>query len=223
MVDDLVTRGVDEPYRLFTSRSEYRLLLRQDNALRRMMPMAERHGLLTDDERRAADRMLRRQEEVLELASDIIVDPDGANTILCQAGSSVIDRRQRLATLARRPGTDTRALFAVAGIVLEPDDVEWADLELKYQGYLERERTQVKRMAAMDGLSLDPDLDYRTMHALAFEARERLAEARPLSLGQASRLPGVSPSDVQCLLREVLRSGSNVSRETKAHSQASGF
>jgi tRNA uridine 5-carboxymethylaminomethyl modification enzyme len=218
MVDDLVTRGVDEPYRLFTSRSEYRLLLRQDNALRRMMPVAERHGLLTDDERRAADRMLRRQEEVLELASDVMVDPDGANTILRQAGSSVIDQRQPLATLARRPGTDTRALFAVTGIGLEPDDVEWADLELKYQGYLERERAQVERMAAMDGLSLDPDLDYRAMHTLAFEARERLAEVRPLSLGQASRLRGVSPSDVQCLLRAVLRSGSNVSRETKAHS-----
>ena len=132
LVDDLVTRGVDEPYRLFTSRSEFRLLLRQDNALRRLLPIATARGLLSDDERRAAERRLRREEEVLARAERAVIAPDAANPILLDAGTSAIQEPHRVALLGRRPGVPIASLLEATGDPLEDGDSEWADIELKY-------------------------------------------------------------------------------------------
>ena len=205
LVDDLVHRGVDEPYRLFTSRAEFRLLLRQDNALRRLYPLAQRLGLLSDDECRSADRRLAREEEVLDLAERTLADPEVSNPILLEADSSPIDDRQRIAVLARRPKVSAAALLHAAGIQVDLEDAEWADIELKYSGYLTRERTAAGRLSQMDGFALPEEMEYESLTTLSFEARQKLAVARPASLGQAGRIPGVSPSDLQSLVMEVLK------------------
>jgi tRNA uridine 5-carboxymethylaminomethyl modification enzyme len=205
LVDDLVNRGVDEPYRLFTSRSEYRLLLRQDNALRRLFSLSERLGLLEDQERRTAEARLRAEEEIRDLAEDTSLDPADAGPILRQAGSSPPVERQRISELARRPGVSMSDLLNVAGREVDPDLVEWADIEVKYDGYLRRERAAAASLGRMDGFGLPSDLAYEKLLTLSFEAREKLQRTRPISLGQASRIPGVSPSDVQSLVMEVLK------------------
>lgn len=222
LADDLVTRGVDEPYRLFTSRSEFRLLLRQDNALRRLFPIAERLGLLTDDERRRAESQLAEEDVGLESAYTTTVLPEAANTVLSSARSATVQEPRRVADLARRPGVPLVELLRAAGVLLPADTLEWADIELKYAGYLDRERHAAARIAGMDGFELPQELDYGGLASLSTEARQKLAAAQPTSLGQASRVPGVTPSDLQSLVVAVLqwrKSGGSltgVSRETKS-------
>jgi tRNA uridine 5-carboxymethylaminomethyl modification enzyme len=219
LVDDLVHRGVDEPYRLFTSRSEFRLLLRQDNALRRLLPLAERLGVLTDDELRSANRRLRAEEAAMHMATSTSIAPMDANPVLAAIGSATVTERQKIAELARRPGVPTNALLSAAGVELDPETVEWADIELKYAGYLAKERTAAARLSQLNDFQLPGALVYSRMLTISFEAREKLQRLRPGSLGDAARIPGVSPSDLQSLVFEVLRlagTGTDmaVSRET---------
>ena len=204
LVDDLVNRGVDEPYRLFTSRSEYRLLLRQENALRRLLPLAERLGVLEDAELSAAEARLSKEDALLVKAQDVSLGPEASNPVLTTCGSPLISERTRIADLARRPGVALSELMSAAGLSVGEEACHWADVELKYAGYLAREKSAAKRMAGLEEFSLPQDLSYRELSALSFEAREKLCRVRPSSLGQASRIPGVSPSDLQNLVAEVL-------------------
>jgi tRNA uridine 5-carboxymethylaminomethyl modification enzyme len=205
LVDDLVSRGVDEPYRLFTSRSEFRLTLRQDNALRRLLPVAAGLGLLTDDELRTAEERLRVENELLGLASEATLDVADANRVLRESGSTLVREAARVSELARRPGVPLADLLRAVRISAPDDACHWAEVELKYAGYLARERHSAQRLSEMQELQLPADLPYDTMHAISFEGREKLARIRPASLGQASRIPGVSPSDLHNLVAELLR------------------
>ena len=205
LVDDLVNRGVDEPYRLFTSRSEYRLLLRQDNALRRLLPLADRLGLLEPQELQSAELKLADENEVLSEAQRRSLDSAAANSILAAHGSSPVTDRKTLAELARRPGIPLARLLAATGFDAVQEVCHWADIELKYAGYLARERSTAERLSDMNDFALPEWLDFRSFMTLSFEAREKLHRARPASLGHASRIPGVSPSDLQNLVVEVLR------------------
>jgi tRNA uridine 5-carboxymethylaminomethyl modification enzyme len=204
LVDDLTSRGVDEPYRLFTSRSEYRLLLRQDNALRRLLPVAERYGLLSDEELGGAERRLREEERILAVSRETAVGPEAVNPILDAVGSKPITEPVRIAELARRPGVGLRALLAAGGVVVDGEE-SWAEIEIKYGGYLERERNAADRLRQMDDFALPAGIPYTELSALSFEARQKLDRARPDSLGQAGRIPGVSPADLQALVLEVMR------------------
>jgi tRNA uridine 5-carboxymethylaminomethyl modification enzyme len=205
LIDDLVSRGVDEPYRLFTSRSEYRLLLRQDNALRRLYPLAQKLGLLSDQERSIADSRFAAEDEILSLTMATVIDAGRANPLLMSRGSTQIRDAVRLADLARRPEVPLRELLDAAGIGYRSEDADWANIELKYSGYLARERAAAERVSQMDEFRLPEGFDYRRMQTMSFEAREKLQEAQPASLGLASRIPGVSPSDLQSLVVEVLK------------------
>jgi tRNA uridine 5-carboxymethylaminomethyl modification enzyme len=205
LVDDLVTRGVDEPYRLFTSRAEYRLLLRQDNALRRLLPTAEATGLLSGERLGAAVERLGREESVFDLAGTVSVSPLAANPILEGAGGRGISQPTRVRELARRSGVSLAGLLELTGWAGPADQTEWADIELKYEGYLVRERAAAERMAAQDDFPLDPTLSYATFHTLSMEARQKLSAGCPATLGAAGRIPGISPADLQNLVIEVTK------------------
>jgi tRNA uridine 5-carboxymethylaminomethyl modification enzyme len=207
LVDDLVTRGVDEPYRLFTSRSEFRLLLRQDNALRRHLPLAERLGLLTDVELRAADRRLEEEVSVLTLARETSITPAQATGPLATSGTTLAEGAERIATVAKRPGVSLDALLEAAGVRGEfsAEAVVAAEIEIKYDGYLAREREAAERLAQLAAFALPADLPYLELRSLATEARQKLDRIRPTSLAQAARVPGVSPSDLHNLVVEATR------------------
>jgi tRNA U34 5-carboxymethylaminomethyl modifying enzyme MnmG/GidA len=207
LVDDLVTRGVDEPYRLFTSRSEFRLTVRQDNALRRLAPTARELGLWSPDEERLAASRLGAEDEALALAAGTSIRPAQADPLLAACGSAPLPHAVRVAEVARRQGVSLGELFAATGVGagLPREALVTAELELKYAGYFERERVQAERLRRLGDIALDPDLAYPEMRSLSFEARQKLAAIRPRSVAQAARIPGVSPTDLQNLVLEIDR------------------
>ncbi|HEY9514898.1 MAG TPA: tRNA uridine-5-carboxymethylaminomethyl(34) synthesis enzyme MnmG [Gemmatimonadaceae bacterium] len=205
LVDDLVTRGVDEPYRLFTSRSEFRLTVRQDNALRRLAPVAMALGMFGEEEREIIEHRLADEARASELAVQTSVHPEQVRELIEKAGSAPVAHAVKIVELARRQGVSLGDLFRAAGVGegLDSDALITAELEIKYAGYFERERMQADKLKRMGDFALDTDLEYEGMRSLSFEARQKLATIQPRTLAQASRIPGVSPSDLQNLVLEV--------------------
>ena len=205
LIDDLVTRGVDEPYRLFTSRSEFRLTVRQDNALRRLGEIGLRLGIYDERERSIIDHRVGAELEARRLADATSISPAVADQVLSRAGSNALAHPVRISELAKRQAVSLSELFAAAGVgaQLDREAVITAELEIKYSGYFEREREQADKMRRLAQLKLDADLPYPEMLSLSVEARQKLAALRPATLAQASRVPGVSPNDLQNLLIEI--------------------
>jgi tRNA uridine 5-carboxymethylaminomethyl modification enzyme len=204
LIDDLISRGVDEPYRLFTSRAEYRLLLRQDNALRRLLPTAERLGLLNPAEQSTASRRLEEEDQVRDFALHTSLSVEQANEFL-DPSENLVQQAVRIAELIRRPGTELAPMMSACGFEAAPSAIAWAETELKYEGYIVRERANIKKLEKLDTFRLPEELPYRTFQSISYEGREKLDRLRPPTLGLASRIPGISPSDLQGLVLEVLR------------------
>jgi tRNA uridine 5-carboxymethylaminomethyl modification enzyme len=210
LVDDLVTRGVDEPYRLFTSRAEFRLLLRQDNAVKRLGHLAIGLGLLTEREATLVADRSEAERAIMESACRVTVRPEMVNDLLRQLGEAPVAEGQRVADLVRRPRVPLRDVLLMADPscrVFPSDAWVGVETEIKYAGYLERERTAARRLEEMADFVLPQDLDYLNLASLSTEARQKLHRVRPESLAQARRIPGVSPSDLQNLVLEVIRRG----------------
>jgi tRNA uridine 5-carboxymethylaminomethyl modification enzyme len=205
LVDDLVMRGVDEPYRLFTSRSEFRLTARQDNALRRLAPIGLELSLYSEREAVLIRHRFDAEDRARELAERTTIRPEQAALILEAASGSPLAHAVRVAEVAKRQGVSLGDLFVAAGVGEEIDReaLVTAELEIKYAGYFERERTQAEKMRRLGTFALDDDLPYAEMRSLSVEARQKLAALRPLSLAQAARIPGVSPTDLQNLVIEI--------------------
>jgi tRNA uridine 5-carboxymethylaminomethyl modification enzyme len=207
LVDDLVTRGVDEPYRLFTSRSEFRLTVRQDNALRRLAPIAAELGTLSEEERARVDQRSREEDRAHELAESTSVTPEQSDGLLRTAGTTPLAHAMKIVEVTKRQDVSLLDLLRVAGVEDLPsrEAAITAELEIKYGGYFERERTQADKMRRMGTFALGDGLPYSDMRSLSVEARQKLAALEPATLAQASRIPGVSPSDLQNLVLEVER------------------
>mgnify|MGYP001181017020 CR=1 FL=1 len=207
LIDDLVTRGVDEPYRLFTSRAEFRLLLRQDNAVRRLGPLARARGLLTPVQEVALDSRLGEEDRVRAWFQDtsLLVGDLAPGQRPPQGGSA----RVRAADAVKRQGVSAREVLIAAGsegaLGASDETLLAVEVDLKYEGYVRRERQRADRLRAQSSFRLREDLPYGEFVTLSHEAREKLARVRPDTLAHAARIPGVSPADLQNLVLEVRR------------------
>ena len=202
LIDDLVTKGTNEPYRMMTSRSEYRLLLRQDNADARLTPMGYKLGLISEERWR---EFLQKQELIkqeIERVCSVNVPPQTANACIEPYGSTPVKTGIKLSDLLRRPELDYHKLApADPGRPELPEDVcEQVQISIKYDGYIRRQLAQVEQFKNLEDKLLPEDVDYETIYGLRTEARQKLNKMRPASVGQASRISGVSPADITVLL-----------------------
>ncbi len=214
LIDDLVSRGVDEPYRLFTSRSEFRLTVRQDNALARLAPIGAALSLYTEGEAACIARRVDSEVTVRQLAEQTTIFPADADALLLAAGGRPLAHGMRISEVARRQGVGLGDLLIAAGVgdgVL-PDAVVSVELELKYERYLEREHRASARLTRLGSVELPAELDYLTLTTLSMEARQKLTARRPGNLAQAASIPGVTPSDMQNLAFAVLGGKSRAGR-----------
>ena len=202
LIDDLVTKGTSEPYRIMTSRAEYRLLLRQDNADMRLTPIGRQLGLVQDDRWERFQAKKQAIDESLELLKNTIINPSQDMLAkLSEAGIAEIKNSQSLYDLLRRPDVSYDAIQPVFALPILADEVKkQVEITITYDGYIQKQLEQVARMEKLESKSIPEELDYDNVPNLRDEAREKLKDIRPISLGQAGRISGVSPADISVLM-----------------------
>lgn len=209
LIDDLVTKGVDEPYRMFTSRAEYRILLRQDNADIRLTPYAEKFGLATAERLQRFHAKKNKIGEIIDFCKQYPIKPNDINAFLEAVGTTPLQRGCKLFDLINRPQLSLLKLADViapfkeflAAITSDAEEtIEAAEIEMKYHGYIARERAMADKMQRLENIKIRGHFDYDSITQLSTEARQKLTSIDPETLAQASRIPGVSPSDISVLL-----------------------
>lgn len=209
LIDDLVTKGTDEPYRMFTSRAEHRLLLRQDNADIRLTPIAYKLGLVGDDRMNRVQEKIANSDKIVQYLRNTSTDPAEVNAALEDWGSTVINQKTRLFNILSRPQVDIKSLATAdksLGAFLnnfDEETIEQAEIKVKYDSYFEKEMEIVNKMKKMEDKEIHLDFDYASINSLSTEARQKLSAVKPRTLGQASRISGVSPADISILMVHI--------------------
>ena len=205
LIDDLVTKGTDEPYRMFTSRAEYRILLRQDNADERMTPLGHEIGLASDERMRNLEKKQASVKALRRALEKTSVSPEGANSYLETVGSTPLKQKVKAKQVLTRPHVNLNPLIAQVPELSHLNDnvrdvVEQVEIQVKYEGYIEKEQIMADRMSKLGGLNIPKDMEYSKLGSLSAEAKQKLSEKRPNTLGEAANISGVSASDVSVLL-----------------------
>ena len=207
LIDDLITKGTEEPYRMFTSRAEYRTLLRQDNADTRLTPIGYEIGTVTEERYRAWETKQQKVSDFITYIKELSVTPEEVNPILEKYESSPMKQGDKLQKVLSRPDVtlaDFEQLHSVANYLathpLTDEEKTCAEVEVKYAGYIEKERNNADKLNRLESVRIPDNFDYDKIVSLSFEGREKLKKIRPATLSQASRISGVSPADVSILL-----------------------
>jgi tRNA uridine 5-carboxymethylaminomethyl modification enzyme len=211
LIDDLVTKGTEEPYRMFTSRAEHRLLLRQDNADIRLTPIGHELGLINEERMDKVNLKIKNSDHIVAYTRNISVEAAGINSLLEELGTSPLTQNVKLFNLLSRPQvsfSDLRKVNAALDDLLnnyEKETIEQAEIKIKYESYFEKELDIVEKMRKMEDKEINPEFNYQGLVSLSKEAREKLMKIKPRTLGQASRISGVSPSDISVLMVHISR------------------
>ena len=209
LIDDLITKGTKEPYRMFTSRAEYRILLRQDNADLRLTPLAHKIGMVDDSSFERVKKKAKGTEDIKKLLRKEGLSPEDANPILERQKSSPIKQQVKATSIITRPNVGMNEIFEMdqelknkASLIddLEGEIIEQAEIQLKYEGYISREEDVAEKMNRLEKVKIPDDIDFKKFSSLSSEAVEKLEAIKPATIGQASRISGVSPSDISVLL-----------------------
>ena len=211
LIDDLITKGTEEPYRMFTSRAEYRILLRQDNCDIRLTPLSYEIGLADEERFNRVKEKINGVNEIVKFFKEVSIEPDEINPVLVSAGSMKIDQKVRAFSILSRPDIYVKNFADVSEKVnnflakFDTEIIIEAEIQMKYEGYIQKEQEAVEKFLRLEDINLYDSLDYNSIKSLSMEAREKLSKMRPKTLGQASRISGVNPSDISILMVHIGR------------------
>jgi tRNA uridine 5-carboxymethylaminomethyl modification enzyme len=205
LIDDLITKGTEEPYRMFTSRAEFRILLRQDNADLRLTELSYKIGLATEERMKNVFEKTKQTESIINYFKKESINPEEINPLLIETNTPEINKKTKIFTLLARPQLNIQNFYSVSKIEDElekynKESIIQAEINMKYEGYIEKEKENVIKVQRLDNLKINPAIDYKSIESLSSEAKEKLIKIKPETLGQASRISGISPSDISVLM-----------------------